>query len=62
MESVGNQVESAVGIRWRLESMQRHGIIEWADAIFGQNEVLNTPQVPPIVVSGGVRWAIVVAS
>ena len=37
----------------------------WADAIFGQNEVLSTPQVPPTVVTaraGGVRWAIVVAS
>jgi hypothetical protein len=25
----------------------------WAEAIFGQNEVLNTPQVPPTVVTWG---------
>jgi hypothetical protein len=39
--------------------------IEWEDAMFGQNEVLSTPQVPPTVVTArarGVRWAIVVAS
>ena len=26
-------------------------LVGWAEAIFGQNEVLNTPQVPPTVVT-----------
>ena len=39
--------------------------VGWADRIFRQKDVLNTPKVPPSIVTartGGVRWAIVVAS
>jgi hypothetical protein len=64
------------GVFWtQLDRLERLGSLSairersfyvgWVDVIFGQNEDLSTPQVPPTVVTaraGGVRWAIVVAS
>jgi hypothetical protein len=45
----GRQSTKDVSVQFRITIL--YLIVGWAEAIFGQNEVLSTPQVPPTVVT-----------